>query len=114
MKIVKPQELKPEPVEFNGALIDGVTIRWLIKKDDGATNFAMRFFEIEKGAVIPEHQHPWEHEIYILKGKVKVTVSGKESIVEAGTALYIEPDAPHAYENVGEETINMLCLIPYK
>jgi quercetin dioxygenase-like cupin family protein len=113
MKVVKPLDLPPEPVEFNGAIIPGVTIRWLIKKDDGARNFAMRYFEIDKNAVIPEHKHPWEHEIFILQGKVKVTVNGDEKIVEGGSALYIEPDAPHAYENTGDQTLVMLCLIPY-
>lgn len=113
MKTIKPNELPPEPVEFNGALIPGVTIRWLIKREDGAKNFAMRYFEIDKGAVIPEHNHHWEHEIFILKGKVKIAVSGEERIVDEGTAVYIEPDAPHSYENVGDSTLVMLCLIPY-
>lgn len=114
MKAIKPHDIPPEPVEFNGAKIPGVTIRWLIKKEDGASNFAMRYFEIEKQAAIPEHKHPWEHEIFILNGKLKVSVDGEESIVEKGMAIYIEPDAPHAYLNIGDETAVMLCLIPYK
>ncbi len=113
MKTIKPEEINPQPVEFNGAYIPGVTIRWLIKKEDGAERFAMRYFELEKGAVIPEHQHEWEHEIFILQGKVLITEGSEEHTVEKGTAVFIRPNLPHSYKNTGDEKVLMLCLIPY-
>ncbi|BAL80342.1 cupin domain-containing protein [Caldisericum exile] len=113
MKTIKPEELKPEPVEFNGAYIPGVTIRWLIKKEDGAERFAMRYFELEPGAVIPEHHHEWEHEIFILQGKLIITEGDEERTVESGTAVFIKPNAPHSYKNIGDTKALMLCLIPY-
>ncbi|RLD21146.1 MAG: cupin domain-containing protein [Caldiserica bacterium] len=101
-----------KPVEMNGEVLEGVTIRWLIAKGEGAKNFFMRYFEMEAGAVIPLHNHSWEHEIYLLKGKCKVIVGEEEKIVDEGVALYIEPDIPHAYENVGTEKVVFLCMIP--
>ena len=113
MKVVKPEELKPEAVEFNGAYIPGVTIRWLIKREDGAEHFAMRYFELEPGAVIPEHHHEWEHEIFILQGKLIITEGTEERVVESGTAVFIKPNAPHSYKNIGDTKVLMLCVIPY-
>jgi quercetin dioxygenase-like cupin family protein len=113
MKTIKPEEINAEQVEFNGSVIPGVTIRWLITKSDGAKRFAMRYFELEKGTVIPEHHHLWEHEIFVLKGKGEITVNNVKKEVSEGTAIFIEPDAPHAYKNIGEDRLVFLCLIPY-
>jgi len=113
MKTVKPTEINAEVVKLNEKVLDGITIRWLITNKDGANHFAMRYFEVEEGAVIPEHHHPWEHEIFILKGKCKITEGEEERVVNAGTAVFIRPDLPHSYENVGDEKVVFLCLIPY-
>ena len=112
MKIADTSKMGGKPVEMNGEVLEGVTIRWLIAKGEGAKNFFMRYFEMEAGAVIPLHNHSWEHEIYLLKGKCKVIVGEEEKIVDEGVALYIEPDIPHAYENVGTEKVVFLCMIP--
>jgi len=113
MKTIKPEEINAEPVEFNESVIPGVTIRWLIKENDGAKRFAMRYFELEKGTVIPEHHHPWEHEIFVLKGRVLITEDNEERVVEEGTAVFIKPDTPHSYKNIGQDKLVFLCLIPY-
>ncbi len=114
MKIVKPFDLKPEPVGFNGETIKGVTIRWLIKEEDGAQNYAMRYFEMEPGAAIPEHHHPWEHEIYFLQGKCLVSEGKEEHVAEKDTAVFIRPNLPHSYKNIGEEKVAFICIIPYQ
>ncbi len=113
MKVVKPFEIPAQPVEFNGSVIKGVTIRWLIKKEDGAPNYAMRYFEMEPGAEIPEHSHPWEHEIYFLQGRCRVTEGEEEVIAEKDTALFIRPGLPHSYKNIGDEKAVFLCIIPH-
>jgi quercetin dioxygenase-like cupin family protein len=113
MKTIKLEEINAQPVEFNGSVIPGVTIRWLIKESDGAKRFAMRYFELERGVVIPEHHHLWEHEIFVLKGKGEITVNNVKKEVSEGTAIFIEPDALHAYKNIGPGKLVFLCLIPY-
>ena len=52
-------------------------VRWLITKETGAENFAMRLFEMEAGGHNPLRSHNWEHEVFILEGEGLV-VSGKE------------------------------------
>ena len=45
------------------------SIRWVIGKPEGAPNFAMRVIEFRPGAVFETHQHPYEHEIFVLEGE---------------------------------------------
>jgi hypothetical protein len=56
-------------------------VRWLITKETGAENFAMRLFEIEAGGKSPLHSHNWEHEVSILENAGTV-VGGQEEKIQ--------------------------------
>ncbi len=87
-------------------------IRWLITKDIGAPNFAMRLFEMEPGGHSPLHNHPWEHEIFILEGEGVAVGGNEEKKIKAGHAVLISPNEKHQFQNNGERTLKFLCLIP--
>ncbi len=106
------ESTKKEKVEMEGA--EGVWIQWLIANKNGAENYAMRLFTLEKGGKIPRHQHPWEHEILFLEGEGIVGAGEDEKKVEAGNFAYIEPDIPHWYRNTGDGEWKFLCIIPIK
>lgn len=89
-------------------------IRWLITKDMGAENFAMRLFEMDPGGYSPFHSHPWEHEVFVLEGKGIVIGNGEERELNAGDVVFIHPNEQHQFRNNGEETLKFLCLIPLK
>lgn len=92
----------------------GVKIRWLIKREDGAPNFAMRYFELEPEAKSPHHSHDWEHEVFILNGQGKVFCDGQEKTLSEGYVVYVPPKSIHHFENIGESTLRFLCLVPHK
>ncbi len=87
-------------------------IKWIFSPKDGVPNFSMRIFKVKAGGKIPEHSHPWEHEILVLKGRGKIRIRGKEYEVEEGDVVYIPPDEPHEY--YAYEEILFLCMIPNK
>jgi quercetin dioxygenase-like cupin family protein len=90
------------------------TIQWLITKDDGAHNYTMRRFEIQSGGEIGLHEHPEEHEIYILEGKGHVfDEKGKITEIEVGDVLFVPPNEPHGYNNTGDQPLAFICVIPY-
>ncbi|MFX0103945.1 MAG: cupin domain-containing protein [Candidatus Hodarchaeota archaeon] len=98
----------------DGTAVKDVSIRWLIDKNLGAKNFAMRRFEIKTGQKVPLHNHPQEHEIYILAGKGKFYNDKNEiEIAESGDFLFIPPNEKHGIENLGKVNLIFLCLIPY-
>jgi quercetin dioxygenase-like cupin family protein len=89
-----------------------VQVRWLITKDMGASNFAMRLFEIEPDGSSPLHTHPWEHEVFILEGKGVVFDGAKAAPFKAGDVVFIPPEERHQFKNTGKKVLRFLCLIP--
>ncbi|MGC8791237.1 MAG: cupin domain-containing protein [Desulfurella sp.] len=113
MKVINLDSLQNQPVEFNGKVVSGVSIRWLIKKEDGAPNFAMRYFEMQPHTEIPAHSHPWEHEIFILDGECEITVGNITKHVSKNSAVFIEPNIEHSYKNNSDKLLKFLCIIPH-
>ncbi len=89
-------------------------IKWLIKGDDGAPTFVMRLFTVESGGYIKPHHHPWEHEIYVLKGIGEIRIGSRIYRVTTGSFLLIPPNVEHEYRNIGKEDLEFLCMIPLK
>lgn len=110
MKVIHYDEVELEDVTVEGA--KGAKIRWLIGQKDGAPNFAMRMFEVEPGGHTPFHAHEWEHEMYCLAGKGVVNTERGKIPFGENDVLYMDPKMKHSFENVGEDTLKFLCLIP--
>ncbi len=110
MKVFNYETVNTENVTENGAF--NVKVRWLIGKDVGAPNFAMRLFEVNKGGCSPLHTHPWEHEVFILEGEGAVFDGKKAFQFKPNDVVYVPPDEWHQFKNTGERTLKFLCLIP--
>ncbi len=110
MKLNHFEDIAQKAVEMPGA--EGCKVRWLIGRNDGATNFSMRQFEIEKGGFSPRHSHPYEHEVFVMAGKGTVLSDGVEHEIKAGDVVYVVPDEVHQFKNTGDEALQFLCLIP--
>lgn len=91
---------------------EGVTVRWLLTKEKGADNFYMRLFEMEPGGHTPLHNHPWEHEVLILKGSGTVSASGEKTEFYEGDVILLPSGEEHQFRNTGKDTVRFLCLIP--
>jgi quercetin dioxygenase-like cupin family protein len=91
-----------------------LTVRWLITKETGAKNFAMRLFEMAAGGNSPLHTHDWEHEVFILEGEGVVVGGQEERKFKAGDAIFIPANELHQLRSSGEKPVKFLCLIPYK
>jgi len=96
-----------EPVD------DDKSVRWVIGEPEGAPNFAMRVIEFEPGAVFETHQHPYEHEIFVLAGEGMAHTPDGEERMRPGIALYIPPSEPHGYRNTGDDPLRFICVIPH-
>jgi len=110
MKIAHYKEIPPDPVGEEGA--SGLTVRWVIAKEDGAPNFSMRVFEVEPGGHSPYHKHPWEHEVFILEGSGFLVQGDEEFPLSRGDVIFIPPGEEHQLKNPFEENLEFICLIP--
>lgn len=94
--------------------VKDTTIRWLITKDDGADNFAMRIFTLQPGGHTPYHKHDWEHEVFIVEGQGAAVSEGKEEPFKPGDFIFIPSMEMHQFKNTSGNVVRILCLIPYK
>ncbi len=108
-KVVHYTQIPAEPV----AEAEGVTIRWLITRADGAPNFAMRLFELPPGSGSPHHRHDWEHEVFILDGEGVLRTEAGEMSLRPGTAVLVPGGELHQFYNNGSGLLRFLCLIPH-
>ena len=84
----------------------------LLDESDGAPNFAIRRFELDAGASVPEHTNAVEHEQYVLAGEYTVGIDDEEYTVSAGDSLLIPAGVVHWYRNEGDQPGAFLCAVP--
>ena len=78
-----PEELvTPEKSKAMARVITGTQVELAILR-----------FNAGEGAVV--HSHPQEQILYMLKGRMKVTSEGKETVIGPGEAALFAPNLPH-------------------
>jgi len=110
MKVEKSSNITKVAVELEGA--KDVEIRWLISKEDGAQNFAMRMFELQPGGHTPLHVHAHEHEVFVIEGDGIFVYEGKEHTFNTEYVIFVPPNKEHQFRNTGNSILRLLCLIP--
>jgi quercetin dioxygenase-like cupin family protein len=111
MKLLHYTDIEAKDAEGGSSKLK---IRWLITKETGAKNFAMRLFEMEPGGYSPLHSHSWEHEVFILEGEGLVVGGNEEKMFKAGDAIFLPPNEKHQLKNNSKKPVKFLCFIPYK
>ncbi|PYB69110.1 cupin domain-containing protein [Thermoplasma sp. Kam2015] len=112
-KAIKSSGFVHHSTDVEGQLMDGgASIRWLITHRDGAENYSMRLITVEKGKSTPHHHHDYEHEIYIISGKVRVTLGDSMYVAKADDFIFIPPNVEHGMD--AEEDTRMICVVPIK
>lgn len=110
MKVSSTQAIEERPVTMEGS--SGCTVRWLVDENDGAPNFAMRQFEVQPGGYTPRHNHPYEHEVYVLAGEGEVYEGDVARPLKAGDVVYVAPDEIHQFRNTGDSPMRFICMVP--
>ena len=94
-------------------IMEGVKKRVVIGPDEGAPNFIMRIFDIEPGFSTLYHDHPWEHEIFIINGEGTARSGDQEeTTIREGDTIFIPPNEKHCLMNTGDGTLRLICLVP--
>lgn len=109
----EPLVRRSEEIDYEDvSAADGMAKGVLIGEEQGAPNFAIRRFELEPGASVPEHTNEVEHEQYVLSGEYTVGIGKDEYSVSAGDSLLIPAGVVHWYRNDGDEPGAFLCAVP--
>ena len=111
MKVVPYKDVEAKEADEG---VSRVNVRWLITREMGAPNFAMRLFEVEPGGHSPFHNHPWEHEVFILEGGGVVVDEDKQRRFKAGDVVFVAPNEKHQFKNNSAKMLRFLCIVPIK
>ena len=90
----------------------GLVKREVVCADKGAQNFCMRVFDVEPGSSTPSHEHPWEHEVFVLSGWGVVIGEQGETQIAKDSVVFIPPNEHHCFTNNGNEVLRFICVIP--
>jgi len=59
-------------------------------------NMTFAYWDIDAGAVLPEHSHPHEQVATIIAGELELTVNGETKVLRPGSVAVIPSDATHS------------------
>ena len=116
------KEVETQDVGKYFGLADGVhLVQWIVSKEVGDEgegyqhNFAVRKFTMKPGLTLedtPFHHHLYEQCPHILKGRVMIeNDQGQKYEVGPGDTVYLRSNEPHRVAVVGDETVELLCII---
>jgi len=90
----------------------GKSVWWLLSKEIGTPNFEMRYFEVKKGIKGKEEKHPFEHEVFVVKGEGVIKSGETETKIKPGDAIFIAPNELHQFFNFRKDPVGFICIIP--
>ena len=61
-------------------------------------NMTFAYWDIDAGALLPEHSHTHEQVVNMIEGEIKLTVDGEAKMLGPGTIVIVPPNAVHAVE----------------
>jgi quercetin dioxygenase-like cupin family protein len=110
MKVTRIVDHEQKELWLDGA--EKVRMRMLIGPEQGAGTFHMRHFEVQPGGHTPHHQHDYEHEILVFKGRGVARSEAGDRPLQAGEVVWVPPNEKHQFLNTGDEPLEFICLIP--
>lgn len=60
---------------------------------------------LDAGSRMPEHQHPQEQIVHILKGRMRLIVSGVPHELKSGESFYLAGNVPHGVETIDDTMV---------
>jgi quercetin dioxygenase-like cupin family protein len=99
---------------YDDPAVRAVTKQVLIGPAEGATRFALRYFEVAPGAASALDRHPHDHGVLVVKGRGRVRLGSARETIGVGDVIYVAPDEVHQFESLGPEPLGFLCVVPPK
>ncbi|MDL2264524.1 cupin domain-containing protein [Synergistaceae bacterium OttesenSCG-928-I11] len=103
------KNVEPEEIFELAALVDyqdgQVVSRTIVQSDAGSVTL----FSFAQGEAISTHENVNDALVTILDGKGKITIGGRDRVVEKGSSILMPANVPHALEAV--EPFKMLLIV---
>jgi quercetin dioxygenase-like cupin family protein len=103
-----------ENVEIQEYTSNNATKQVLIGRAEGANNFEVRYFTIPPRGFSSLDNHQHDHGVMIMNGRARVMLGEAFEEVGVGDVIYIPGYETHQFENLTDEPMTFLCIIPPK
>jgi len=90
-------------------IVRGILIKTLVS--GGET--LMTEFVMTRGSELPEHKHVHEQTGYLVRGKMKLQISGLSRVIAPGDSWCVPPNALHRAE-ILEDSVAVEVFSPYR
>jgi quercetin dioxygenase-like cupin family protein len=84
---------------FGAANVGGATLKMLIDREFGASQFNLFVVEYVPGGLIKEHDHPFEESFFFLNGEIEAVLDGTPYDLQAGDYCWSGAASMHALTN---------------
>ncbi|MGH7822784.1 MAG: cupin domain-containing protein [Candidatus Binatia bacterium] len=99
------------PVEdYADPAVRAVTKQVILGAREGATHYAVRYFEIAPGGKSSLDRHDHDHAVVVLRGAGRVLLGEARHEIGFGDAVYVGPRELHQFENTGDSPLGFLCV----
>jgi quercetin dioxygenase-like cupin family protein len=109
--LVHSDQVAPDTVREPGAR--HATIRRLIDTLDGAHHLVLNLLELAPNGSIPVRHHDWEHEVFVLGGKLFLELpgEGRRLTLKGGDVVLVPRNEKHGF-TTEEKGARLLLLAP--
>src|SRR5471030_2999127 len=90
--------------------VAGGTYTILVTGKDTGGRYTLIDMLTPPGGGPPPHRHDFEEAFTLLEGELEFTFRGETKKVAAPATVAIPANAPHAFRNVSDKPVHMLCL----
>ena len=83
----------------------------ILGDEAGSTPIRTGIQTAQPGYVAPMHSHPYLEVLHILEGAAEAWLEGQEArpvLLRKGDTIALEPNVPHSFRVVGDETLRLL------
>jgi len=105
---VAPSKVRGKALERDGA--HGVSVKYLVGRGEGATKFFLREYHVAPGGKTSLGRHPYEHQVYVLRGAARVSVGSRVREVRRGGVVFVPSNRRHQFKNAGKGELVFLCV----
>jgi quercetin dioxygenase-like cupin family protein len=102
-------------VEFivqNAPNVKGASMKKVLGAEEGWEDYVMRIVKLEPFGNSFDHEHPWSHINYYIKGEGTLTIEGEEFTVEEGGYSYVPANKQHQWRSNTEKGLEFICIVP--
>ncbi|MCP4747534.1 MAG: cupin domain-containing protein [Desulfobacteraceae bacterium] len=92
--------------------LKNAAVKSLIGPEQGWSDYVLRVIEVGPEGHTPKHAHPWPHINYMLEGKARLYLNGREHDIRAGSFAYVPEGQEHQFSNNGEGVFRFICIVP--